>query len=260
MISSTKNPKIQWVRRLQQSSAARKAENAFVIEGVRLIEEGLNSGWEIQYIFHSDDLSERGKKLLRESIKGGIQVEIVTDNVLKAISLTKTPQGILAVLKMRTISIPEQLDFVLILDQIREPGNLGTILRSASAAGIQAVFLTRGTVDPFSPKVLRAAMGAHFCLPVCSARWAEIKSYFEQYSLHPYLATVGAGDIYYQANFQRPLALILGGEAEGASDAARDIAGTNVHIPMYGGGESLNVSVAAGILLFEIARQREKNQ
>lgn len=257
MITSSKNPKVQWVRRLQNKVKIRQSEGVFVLEGVRLIEEGLSSGWQVHSIFYSDDLVERGQKLIKAYQERGSQVEIVSENVMRSISDTRSSQGILAVFEMRSIPVPKYLDFILVLDQIREPGNLGTILRSAAAAGVQAVFLSPGTVDPFSPKVLRAGMGAHFKIPVRIDAWREINSQISHRGLNTYLASVDEGEIYYQVNFQHPLALIIGGEAEGASQTAYRASKSVIHIPMERGSESLNVSVAAGILLFEIARHRE---
>ncbi len=257
MITSSKNPKAQWVRRLQKKVKERQADGVFVIEGVRLLEEGLNSGWHVKSIFYTDDLGKRGMKLVRAFQDSDTKVEVISENVMRAISDTQNPQGILAVFEMRSIPLPEGLNYLLILDQIREPGNLGTILRSAAAAGVQAVFLSTGTVDPFSPKVLRAGMGAHFTLPVHLANWNEIESQIKHSKLHSYLASVDGGKVYHQTDFRHPLALIIGGEADGASHTAYKASDSLIHIPMYGEVESLNASVAAGILLFEIARQRE---
>ncbi len=257
MITSVHNPKIQWVRCIQSKSKERRAEGAFVVEGVRLLEEGLNSGWQVNNIFYTDDLGERGMSIVKAFQARDTKVEVVSENVMRAISDTQHPQGILAVFEMHSIPLPERQNFILILDQIREPGNLGTILRSAAVAGVQAVFLSPGTVDPFSPKVIRAGMGAHFTLPVHPANWNEIESQIKHSKLHPYLASVDGGEVYYQADFRHPLALIIGGEADGASDIAYKASDSLIHIPRYGEVESLNASVAAGILLFEIARQRE---
>lgn len=257
MISSTKNLRIQWVIRLQNKSKDRHAEQAFAIEGVRLLEEALASDWKARYIFYSDILSDRGMNLVNASRKTDTQIEAVSPRVMRAISDTKNPQGILAVIEMRSLPVPDQLNFVLILDQMRDPGNLGTILRSAAAAGVQVVYLSPGTVDACSPKVLRAGMGAHFRLPIHNARWIDICSRIKSADLHAYLATSESSDSYHNSDFQRPLILIIGGEAEGASQTAYQVADSQIQIPMPGGGESLNASVAAGILLFEIARQRE---
>lgn len=260
MISSSKNPKIQWVRRLHKKARARGSEGMFVLEGVRLNEEGLNSGWKVNSVFYTANISERGRKLVSKYRAREPQVEEVSEKVMRSISDTESPQGILAVFEMREVSIPKEPDFILVLDQIREPGNLGTILRSAEAAGTQVVYLIQGTVDPYSPKVLRAGMGAHFRIPVQNAHWGEIVSHIKDFGLHAYLASVDDGEAYYSADFRRPLALIMGGEAAGPSQIAYDNSDGVIHIPMPGGSDSLNVSVAAGILLFEIARQREPRQ
>jgi TrmH family RNA methyltransferase len=156
--------------------------------------------------------------------------------------------------------VPERLDNVLILDQIREPGNLGAILRSAMAAGIQLVILLPGNVDPYSPKVLRAGMGAQLKLAVEHKTWKEVEGLIKDSKLNVYLAEASKGEVYHLCDFIRPLALIIGGEAEGAGETAYKVADSLIHIPMPGGGDSLNASVSAGILLFEIARQRGKNK
>ena len=257
MISSTKNPKVQWIRRLQSKGKERQVEGSFVVEGVRLLEEAFNSNWKVEFLAYTDDLDSRGQDIVEAYQKLDTQAEVVSPHVMRAMSDTKNPQGILAVVKMEALSGPGQLDFMLILDQIREPGNLGAILRSAAAAGVQLVCLTPGTVDPYSPKVLRAGMGAQLNLPIRVNTWNEIETQIKDSKLHTYLAQMGEGEVYHQSNLSHPLALIIGGEAEGASEKAHLVADSLIQISMPGGGESLNASVSAGILLFEIARQRE---
>lgn len=260
MISSTKNPKVQWIRRLQRKGTARQSEGLFVVEGVRLTEETFKSSWKINYLVYTEGLKNRGQKLIDELKEKDIQVEEVSPHVMQAISDTKSPQGILAVVSMQSLFVQDQVDFVLILDQIREPGNLGTILRSSLAAGVQMAILTPGTVDPYSPKVLRAGMGAQMKLPIQFQAWNEIESIVKDSKLSVFLSDVGSGKVYHQCDLSKPLALIVGGEAEGATEVARQVADSMIHIPMLGGCESLNVSVSAGILLFEIARQRETSK
>lgn len=259
MITSPQNPKIKWVRSLQASSRERKESGAFVVEGVRLAGEALAAGWPVLLVLYTEDLSERGRRLLQRFAENGAPLEAVTPQVLHAASDTQTPQGILVVISQHIFKIPQGLDFVFIPDGVRDPGNLGTMLRTAAAAGVQALILPPGAVDPFAPKVLRSAMGAHFRLPVLSLSWPEISTMLKKADLQIYLAEVGAGTTYYQANFDTPLALITGGEAEGASQEAHDLATTQVYIPMPGGMESLNAAVAAGILLFEVVRQRNRD-
>jgi TrmH family RNA methyltransferase len=130
------------------------------------------------------------------------------------------------------------------------------MLRTAEAAGTQGVFVPPLTVDPFAPKVVRAAMGAHFRLPILTLDWPEIRSSVRKAGLRTFLAAAGQGATLASTDFRSPLALIVGGEAEGASAEASELADSRVHIPMPGNAESLNAAVAAGILLFEVVRQR----
>jgi TrmH family RNA methyltransferase len=256
MITSAHNKKIQELRALQRSSRERRDAGVFIVEGVRLLEEALSAGWQAQAVFYTENLEPRGRRLLEGFAARGAALQPVLDSVLAAASDTETPQGVLAVLQMQTLPYPQKLNFVLIPDQVRDPGNLGTMLRTAAAAGVQAVFLPAGVVDPFSPKVLRAGMGAHFRLPLLLLAWNEIQAEVARRGLRLYLAETGSGVDYSLADFVSPLALIVGGEAEGAGVEAQALADQRVFIPMPGGSESLNAAVAAGVLLFEVVRQR----
>jgi TrmH family RNA methyltransferase len=260
MITSARNPRIQWVRSLQSRSRDRREEGAFVVEGVRLVEDALAAGWDFRLALYTDDLNERGRSLVAALAARGIPVEQVTPQVMRAASDTETPQGILAVLPLPGLAMPEQLDFLFIPDAVRDPGNLGSMLRTASAAGVQAVVLSPGAVDAFAPKVVRAGMGAHFRLPLLSLGWEEIRAHIRRAGLRVFLASAGQGTVCWQADFQRPLALIVGGEAEGAGSEAQALADEQVQIPMPGRLESLNAAAAAAILLFDVLRQRSKQQ
>jgi RNA methyltransferase, TrmH family len=258
LITSTHNPRIQWVRKLQAQSRLRTEEGVFVVEGVRLVEEALQLGWQPQLVLFTEDLSPRGKEILQHCLQNTL--EQVSAAVMKASSDTLSPQGILAVFPLRSLPQPANLDFVLILDALRDPGNLGTILRTAAAAGVQAVWLAPNSADPFAPKVIRSAMGAHFRLPFASLDWSDIMlrltSPDRRSALKLYLADSAEGVPYTRADFRIPLALVIGGEAEGAGLEARRLAGGRVYIPMKQGVESLNAAAAAAVLMFEVVRQR----
>jgi TrmH family RNA methyltransferase len=262
MITSPRNPKIQHVRNLMAHPKARREHQAFVVEGVRLVEEALQSGWEPQLVLYAEELSARGLAAVEGFAKRGVITEAVSAQVLKSAADTETPQGVLAVLRMQPLGLPSDPGFVMILDGLRDPGNLGTILRTAAAAGVQAVFLPPETTDPYAPKVVRAAMGAHFRLPMRSLSWPELRPYIRQ--AHPdnplrvYLADSSGGLPHTRADFRSPLALIVGGEAEGAGAEAQSLADARVHIGMPGKAESLNAAVAASILMFEVVRQRNQ--
>ena len=253
MITSTQNSKIKLVRALLGRAKERHDANAFVVEGVRLVDEAVNSNWGFQFALYDESLNEKGKSLVERLKLGGVEVEEVSESVMKSLSETETPQGILAVVEISNLSISKSLNFVLILDQIRDPGNLGTLLRTAAAAGVQAVLLPPETTDAFAPKVVRAGMGAHFRLSIHSMTWEEIRAQIKD--LQIYLADMD-GKSCWETDLRPPLALIIGGEAEGASEEARKLATHKISIPMAGNVESLNAGVAGSVLMFEVVRQR----
>jgi RNA methyltransferase, TrmH family len=260
MITSAHNPRIQLVRKLQTQAKQRREQGAFVVEGVRLVEEALQSGWEAVQVFYTGQLEARGMRVVEAYSARGVAVEQVAEAVMKSVSETETSQGLLAVLRAQRLPLPRNPHFLLVLDGVRDPGNLGTILRTALAVSVQGVLLAPGSVDLTSPKVMRAGMGAHFRLPAHTMGWDEIECTIkgEVGGLRAYLADARAGVPYTQADFRSPLALIIGGEAAGAGAEAASLVDERVHIPMPGGAESLNAAVAAGILLFEVLRQRGK--
>ena len=260
MINSIHNPQIQWIHELQARSSRRREAGAFVVEGVRLVEEALLSGWEAECVLCSPDVSPRGRQLVDEYTKRGCKIIEVDARVMKFASQTETPQGLLAVLKQQKLPLRTELDFALLLDNLRDPGNLGTILRTAAAAGVQGVILPPGMVDVWSPKVVRAAMGAHFRLPIHTLSWDEFRKTTDHQGkkLTVYLAEMETGMPYTQVDFRHPTAILVGGEAEGIGAQARQLVDETIHIPMPGRVESLNAAVAAGIILFEVVRQRAK--
>lgn len=254
MITSSQNPKLKLVRSLMGRPKERREANAFVVEGVRLIEEAVTAGWKFQFALYSDGLSERAQDLIKVLKAHRIDVEEVSGDLLQKASETESPQGILAVLEFTELPIPEALNFILIPDQIRDPGNLGTLLRTAAATGVQAVFLPPDTTDAFAPKVVRAGMGAHFRLPIHEMEWDDIKT--QTQNLELYLADMDGGTACWETDLRKPLALIIGSEAEGASEKGKKLATEKICIPMAGKVESLNAGVAGSVLMFEVVRQR----
>jgi RNA methyltransferase, TrmH family len=254
-ITSSSNSKIKWVRSLQGRSRNRKAEGAFVAEGVRLLEEAAQQNWPADLVLYDETLSERGWRVLEKlSEQEGLERAKIAPDLMAEISDTETPQGILAVLQRGALPLPENPDFVILADGIRDPGNLGTLLRTAEAAGADGLLLAPGTVDAYSPKVVRAGMGAHFHLPIHHQHWEAI-----QYALRGltiFVADTEGALSLWEVNFRQPCALLIGGEAFGASPQGRSLADQAVRIPMPGRVESLNAAIAAGILIAEVLRQR----
>lgn len=254
LITSPQNPKIKLVRALSGRTRERRQAGAFVAEGVRLLEEALASNWPFRFALYTSGLGERGQQLLTLMAQRGIEVEQISSKLLSAIGETESSQGILAVLADEAPQPVRPLHFVLIVDSVRDPGNLGSLLRAAEAAGVDAVFLAPGTTDAFAPKVVRAGMGAHFRLPLYEVSWEEMRTQVSVYGWSVYLADM-QGRSCWETAFQTPLALIIGGEAEGATAPARALATQSVSIPMQGKAESLNAAVAGAVLMFEVLRQ-----
>jgi TrmH family RNA methyltransferase len=255
MITSSHNPRIQKIRDLLNNRRDRTQRQVFVLEGVRLLEEAVQAGWPLEQVYYTNTLSERGRRLLDECAQKGIPIEDVHPSIMDSLSDTETSQGLLAVAGMKELPVRKQPDFLLIADAVRDPGNLGTLLRTAAAAGVDLALLTPGTADAYNPKVLRAAMGAHFHLPIICASWEEIEPRYKQ-GRQFFLAEMETKQSIWEADFRQPLAIIIGGEAEGAGDEARKLADQTIKIRMAGVTESLNAAVAAGIILFEVVRQR----
>ena len=256
MITSAQNSKIKFVRSLVGRAKERREANAFVAEGVRLVEEAETRDWRFRFALYNDSLNERGRLLIERLSARGIEVEEVSENLMKSLSDTETPQGLLAVLQISNLPISNPLDFILIPDQIRDPGNLGTLLRTAAAAGVQAILIPPETTDAFAPKVVRSGMGAHFRLPIHSMMWGEIEQMSKSANLQVYLADMD-GRSCLETDLRQPLALIVGSEAEGACEEAQKLATQIISIPMMGMMESLNAGVAGSVLMFEVVRQRK---
>jgi TrmH family RNA methyltransferase len=255
MITSVANEKVKYVRSLHRRRV-RYRERHFVVEGVRLVGEALRAGIVPALLFYSEgaDSTPGGRELLAEIQKRGFPAFTVSGRVMEAMADTVSPQGILAVVPFVELASPVSLSLVLVVDRLRDPGNLGTILRTADAAAVEQVILPPKTVDPYNSKVVRGAMGAHFRLPIENLSWPEIAEALA--SVHVLLADVRAERAYYEVDWTRPSALIIGGEAHGASQEARELAVDTIAIPMPGEAESLNAAVAASVILFEVVRQR----
>jgi len=258
MITSSSNDKAKYVRKLQNQKSFRHAEQRMVMEGVRLVEEVVRAGRPPTFVFYTEALASdsRGKALLVTLQALDAPCYAVSESVLEACSDTVTPQGILVVLPFPDLPRPERATFTLILDRLRDPGNLGTILRTALAAGVEQVLLAPGTVDFSNPKVVRAAMGAHLHLPVLDAGWDTIADAVKGCDV--WLAAASEENRYTDVDWMRPSALIVGSEAHGAGTEARALARGKVSIPMASDVESLNAAIASAVILFEVVRQRRE--
>jgi RNA methyltransferase, TrmH family len=253
MITSTQNEKIKRVHALQNQTKARRKEQRIVLEGVRLVRDAVESGHRPEFVLNTPDAPP---ELLQLISRRNADLLLVSEDVMRHVSDTENPQSVLGVFPTPEPAMPDTPTAILILDAIRDPGNLGGILRTAAAAGVQAVILSPDCADPYNPKALRGGMGAHFRIPVIdNATWEEIREYCRDLSV--YLADY-PGDIpYNEADWSSPWALIIGSEAHGASPDAEQLATQRLFIPMAADTESLNAGVAAGVILFEAWRRTE---
>jgi TrmH family RNA methyltransferase len=255
MITSTSNRRVKWVRSLQNDKSQRWEERKFVLEGKRLAEEWIRTGMHAELVLHTDHLDEHGRGLVNCLTRLGAEAVPVSEAVMEACSDTESPPGILIVVPFPEPLVLDPMTLVLVGDRLADPGNLGTMLRTASAAGVEAVFLTQGSVDPYNPKVVRAGMGAQLHLPIESLTTTAIVERLADMDL--WLADRDGEVSYDGVDWRRPAALIIGNEAHGASDEMRSFIHGCVSIPMRPEVESLNAAVATAVILFEVQRQRE---
>lgn len=277
VISSKDNKKIRYIRSLLEKGNIRKKSKAFVAEGIKLVDEALEYGKVLEVVCSeslydeiiSGDLS--GNRLLAENdknitnyVKKGSSLLVVSDMVFKSMSETKTPQGILAVVEMPDYGLLDKGFLeqaytkngkikLLVLEDTADPGNLGTIMRTAEAAGVTGVIMGKGTVDIFNPKVVRSTMGSIFRLPFVYVEdvKATIKK-LKKMGISFYAAHLKGKKSYKDIKYSDKSAILVGNEARGLSNEVAEIADNYVIIPMSGKVESLNAAVAAALMMYEV--------
>jgi TrmH family RNA methyltransferase len=257
MITSPSNNRIKEARKLQRRRE-RYAQGQALIEGVRLVRDAWLAGAKVHHLFYApESIADQAAatELVKQLEEAGIEVVPCSAAVFATLSETVSPQGIAATVSLPQLPVRTPRTLTLLLDQVRDPGNAGTLLRSAAAAGVDLALFGPDTVDAFNEKVMRAGMGAHFRLPLRTlARWEDAADWLP--SDQPiYLAEAAADLDYDMVDWTQPTTLVVGGEAQGASEWVRQRA-VAIRIPMQRDTESLNAAVAASVILFEAARQR----
>ncbi|MDO5294648.1 MAG: RNA methyltransferase [bacterium] len=258
MISSSSNAKVKQVVLLKKKGKARKEKGAFLVEGIKMVEEAYEYGILEAYVSES---AEEELKKAHGSFLNKLDYELVADKVFAEMSDTITPQGILAVVKMPSYQVDDIIKsehaHVMVLENLRDPGNLGTILRSGEGAGVTGVILSKESVDIFNPKVIRSTMGSIFRVPFCYVEdLASVIGEMKQNGITLYAAHLKGTDNYEAFDYEKSCGFLIGNEANGLSDEISKEADCLVKIPMAGKVESLNAAMAASILMFEVARQR----
>lgn len=262
MIASHDNSLLRHVRAVRDG----KVDNLVFVEGLRLSEEVLRSGLRIEAVVASDELvqKEKSRPLMDELRSAAERFDLTSEKLLGSISHTKTPQG-LVVLAARPASdethfrstLTEEPSLVLVMHRINNPVNVGAMLRTTEAAGATGAIATRETSDPFSAKSLRGAMGSAFRLPIWHGpEYKDVIEWLKQRDITAVCADLRGSKSYAEVDWTKPCAIIMGPESSGLSMDEIAVADDSVRITMRGSAESLNVAVAAGIILYEAARQR----
>lgn len=259
MISSVSNQQIKNLIQLQNKSKARIEQNAFVIEGIKMFEESKAEGHLIKaYVsesFYKDKIQEDDQYF--ESFS----YEIVSDSVFKGVSDTMAPQGIMAIVKkpeykLEDITKKDKLN-LMILEDLRDPGNLGTIIRTGEGAGFDGVILSKTSVDVFNPKVIRSTMGAIYRMPIVyEDNFTGMLDRLKAENISIYAAHLQGASFYDSITYNKKTAILIGNEANGLSEEAAKASDYRIKIPMEGQVESLNAAMAAGILMYEVYRQK----
>lgn len=260
-ITSPQNPLIKQARLLLAKRREREKAGLAVLEGVRLAEDAVAAGIPIPHYFYTEELlaRERGARLAERLAAAGARGYRVPPGLLQEVADTETPQGIVAVFRLprtRLADLPPGL--VVVCDGLQDPGNLGTLARACEALGGAGLVAAAGTVDPYSPKCVRAAMGSLFRLPVARAPAAAAAlQELQQRGFRTVVADAGGDRLPWEVDWRGPVALVVGNEGAGPGADTLALAGAVVRIPMPGLAESLNAGVAGSLLLYEALRQRQ---
>ncbi len=255
-ITSASNEKIKRLVQLSSKSSLRKEEGVFIAEGTKLVREAPVDL--IREIYISETCLERDKNAVPEGFDD--KSTVVPDHIFEKISTMKSPQGILAVigaLSYEKEDITKGEPLILVLEDIQDPGNVGTIFRTAEAAGVTGIVLSAKCADPLSPKVVRSTMGAIFRMPFIVAEDViAVVREFEADGISCYAARLENGKPYYECDLKGKCAIIIGNEGNGLSAEVNEAASNGIYIPMNGKTESLNAAISASILSYEAGRQR----
>ncbi|MEI6031950.1 MAG: RNA methyltransferase [Synechococcaceae cyanobacterium ELA739] len=256
LISSRRNPLVGRLRDLHDPGGRRQQER-LLLEGTHLLQEALKLGLRLDLVVATPDWIARHEPLW-QGLSARTRLQAATAEVLAAVATTRSPDGVVASAELPCLPISATPSFVLALDRLQDPGNLGTLLRTALAAGVEQVWLA-DSADPHAPKVLRASSGAALALPVQRLDRQGLRDCLEeagQAGLQRLATQVGAGQPYWQLDWSRPTVLLLGNEGAGLAEELAALADHRVTIPHSPAVESLNVAVAAAPLLLERWRQR----
>lgn len=260
MITSSSNNKVKQLIQWQKKRKARDEDQVFLVEGIRMFVEAPKA--QVRAVYVSESFYQKKAEELKLD-DWGRKLEILSDSVFSHVSDTKTPQGVLLVMEQNQYTLDEMLKkeapLYMVLDNLQDPGNLGTILRAGEAAGVNGVIMSSDCVDIYNPKVIRSTMGSIYRMPfVYVEDLPAIVQTLNDNQIHTYAAHLKGMHSYEEEDYTKGTAFLIGNEGNGLRDETADAAEIYIKIPMCGEVESLNAAVASSVLMFEAARQRRK--
>ncbi len=255
MLTSVQNPLVKNLRKLQRAKY-RQEQQIFLLEGTHLLEEACAAGWPLMTVCFTPEWQQNHPGLLTQ-FGAAVHLQVVSPQVLQAIATTVHPDGVIAVARSRPPETLQLRSLGLVLETIQDPGNLGTMIRTAAAAGAEGVLLSVDCVDLENPKVLRASAGQWFRLPMAvSPNLVQDLRVYQQQGWQLVATLPEAPQDYWAIDFGQPTLILLGNEGAGLSESLIALADQQARIPLQQGVESLNVAIAAALLLYEAQRQR----
>lgn len=257
-ITSVQNPFIKSLALLQEKAKARKQTGTFLIEGQREISLAIKGGYEIETVLFLPDLVTENQ--INKLVGSSVQLIEINKEVYQKLAYRDTTEGLLAVAKTKSLKLSDlklsDNPLILVAESLEKPGNVGAVLRTADAANLDAVLIADPKSDLYNPNIVRSSVGCLFTNQIATGTTEEIIAFLKEKNISFYSATLQNSTSYHTQNFTAPTALVVGTEATGLSQKWRDEATQNIIIPMQGEIDSMNVSVAAAILIFEAKRQR----
>ena len=259
-ITSAQNPKIKRLLQLQQKSSERRKAGLFVVEGIREVERCVEKGYEIDTIFYlNKPMAENISEIIEKN--KGIKLFEVSPTIYEKIAYRGSTEGVIAEVKTKDKTLKDlnlsKNPLVVVLESVEKPGNLGAILRSADAAGADALIVCDPLTDLYNPNLIRNSTGAIFSVPCVACTSEECIKFLKENNIQILTAQLQDSELYYDTDMKRGTAIVMGTEATGLTDIWRKAADAHIRIPMLGITDSLNVSVSAAILLYEAVRQRK---